>query len=323
MKESFPVISVIMSVFNNETYLTESIKSILNQSFSDFEFIIVNDGSTDNSLKIIDHFSKSDKRIVLINNPKNIGLTKSLNISINVSKGIYIARMDGDDIALIDRFEKQYNYLEKYSDIFLLGSEAIKIDSNGNKLSTVKLTYGFNEIKNTLKEKNCIIHPTIFFRNNKEIFYREKFVVSQDYDFYLNLLTKNLVIENYGQPLIYHRVFNEESISNNKLKQQLLLKELARAFYFERTKFGFDSYNNLDFFKLNEVFKFLKLNEADLNNKVVELSVLKYLQKGQYLQAKKILKEYRGDYLRKLMLTSLVTFPYVYTLYRFLKYKNK
>jgi len=90
-----PQISIVMPVYNAEEFLEESIKSILNQTFRDFEFIIVNDGSADNSLKIIKKYKKKDKRIVLINNKKNIGLQKTLNRGMKVAKGKYMARIKG------------------------------------------------------------------------------------------------------------------------------------------------------------------------------------------------------------------------------------
>ncbi|MBU0612613.1 glycosyltransferase [Patescibacteria group bacterium] len=319
---SNPAISVIMSAFNGENYLTEAIKSVLDQSFSNFEFIIINDGSIDNSLTIINGFAESDKRITVINNPVNLGLTKSLNIGLKCSKGKYIARMDCDDIAFTDRFEKQYNFLEENLNVFLLGSEAIKIDANGNKLNTVKLVYGSNNIKRVLESKNCLIHPTILFRNIKGMLYREKFTFSQDYDFYLNLLTKNLLIDNLNQPLIYHRVLNEKSVSSINLKQQLLNKSLASKFYFERTKLNHDSYDKLVFENLNNTLDFLEISEKELNNKVIELNVLSYLQKQQYSFAKDSLKSYDGNYFSKLLLSLIVTMPNAYNIYRFLRYKN-
>ncbi|MFN8250041.1 MAG: glycosyltransferase family 2 protein [Ferruginibacter sp.] len=103
-----PVISVIMGVYNAETFLEEAIKSILNQSFRDFEFIIVNDASTDNSVAIINRFN--DDRIRVINNESNIGLTRSLNKAIRQAHGEFIARMDADDISFPDRFREQVNF---------------------------------------------------------------------------------------------------------------------------------------------------------------------------------------------------------------------
>ena len=106
-----PEISVIMSVFNGARYLKKSIESILNQSYEDFEYVIIDDGSTDKSKIIIESFK--DPRIKLISNKQNIGLAASLNIGIQVSKGKYIARMDCDDVSATKRLENQLEYLIK------------------------------------------------------------------------------------------------------------------------------------------------------------------------------------------------------------------
>ena len=114
-----PLVSVVLSAFNDENFLRSSIESILNQSYEDFEFIIVNDGSTDGSQAIIESYD--DNRIKLVRNSENIFLAASLNKGIRLSKGKYIARMDSDDIAHPDRFSKQVEFLESNSDYGLCG----------------------------------------------------------------------------------------------------------------------------------------------------------------------------------------------------------
>src|SRR3989344_9200868 len=108
-----PKISVIMSAYNVEKYIAESIESILNQTFRDFELIIINDASTDKTLDIIKGFMKKDKRLKLINNKKNLYATISRNKALRIAKGVYIAIQDSDDISLPNRLEVQKNYLDK------------------------------------------------------------------------------------------------------------------------------------------------------------------------------------------------------------------
>ena len=127
-----------MPVYNAEKYLVESIESILNQSLKNFEFIIINDGSKDKSLGIIKKYAKKDKRIILLNNSRNLGLQKTLNKGLEVARGKYVARMDADDISLPKRLEIQFNYMEDHLEIFLVGSSAIVIDGNGNRLGIFK-----------------------------------------------------------------------------------------------------------------------------------------------------------------------------------------
>lgn len=130
-------VSVVMPVYNSEKYLKESIESILNQSYSDLEFIIINDGSTDNSFKIIKEYAKLDKRINVISR-ENKGIVYSLNEAIRLAKGEYIARMDADDISAPKRIEKQISFLKSHRDIDILGTQ-VKVVGN---------------ISNDIKEKN-------------------------------------------------------------------------------------------------------------------------------------------------------------------------
>ena len=128
-------VTVLLCCYNDANYLKKSIPSILNQSFKEFEFIIIDDGSIDETELVINKYKKYDKRIKYYKQD-NIGLTKSLNRGINLSKGKYIARIDADDISYESRLEKQYNYLEKNKDIVLLGAQRIINDQINNKIFT-------------------------------------------------------------------------------------------------------------------------------------------------------------------------------------------
>jgi glycosyltransferase involved in cell wall biosynthesis len=136
MTSSFSRISVVMTAYNSERYIGPAIESILNQTFHDFEFIIVDDGSSDETDKIVRSYN--DKRIVYTKNEKNLGQTKSLNIGIKLSRGKYIARMDADDISHSRRLQTQFDYLEKHNDVSILGSWAEYIDYNNKKIRNFK-----------------------------------------------------------------------------------------------------------------------------------------------------------------------------------------
>jgi len=142
-----PKISVIMSVYNGEKYLREAINSILNQTFKNFEFIIVNDGSTDSSLDIIKSYN--DARIVVIDQ-KNTGQGIGRNIAIKHSNGEYIAILDADDISMPDRLQLQYDFLEKHPECVAIGSNAEIIDKDGNYVYTSNQALSWEEIKNNL-----------------------------------------------------------------------------------------------------------------------------------------------------------------------------
>lgn len=125
------MISVIMSAFNTEKYIGEAIESVLKQTYTNFEFIIIDDASTDNSLAIIRKYAKQDPRIVVIVNEVNLGISKSRNKGLAIARGEYIANMDSDDINMIDRFELQLNHFSNNPDTLVLGGRHKVIDSEG------------------------------------------------------------------------------------------------------------------------------------------------------------------------------------------------
>lgn len=241
-----PEISVIMSVYNGERFLANSIESVLNQTFTNFEFLIIDDCSTDKSAEIIRQYSTTDNRIKYLKNKQNIGLTKSLNKALQIAQGKYIARMDADDISLPERFRKQYNFLEKNQNTFLIGGWAIKIDEKAIETDVMKTRTSFNQLKKWLPKMNSFIHSTIMFRHEKNIFYREKFVYAQDYDFYLNLLSQNKMLCNLPEILIKYRETSDSISIKNKLPQYLLTQK-AKVFFAERKKNGYDSYAHFNY----------------------------------------------------------------------------
>lgn len=158
-----PAISVILAVYNGEKYLKASIESILAQSFPYFELIIIDDGSTDRSVEIISFFQ--DPRIILIKQ-KNKGLASALNSGINISRGKYIARVDADDIALPERFKKQYEFMEKNPQCVAVGSWANWIDMDGKYLYTMRWSADPAELKRRLPFKVPIPHAGSLYRKD-------------------------------------------------------------------------------------------------------------------------------------------------------------
>lgn len=158
-----PVLSIVMSVYNAQRFLKEAIESILDQSFEDLEFIIVNDASKDNTLRIIE--SCDDRRIRIMNNSKNLGLTRSLNKAIKVAKGRYIARMDADDISLPQRFEKQISVLQGNTAISVVSSWVDVIDENGDIL-VVRRIPPWKVCKKLLRYENLITHGGVVVRRD-------------------------------------------------------------------------------------------------------------------------------------------------------------
>ena len=237
-KLSKPKVSVIMSVYNGEKHLREAIDSILNQTLKDFEFIIVNDGSTDRTSEILQSYH--DSRIKITSNKENIGLTKSLNKALKLAKGEYIARQDADDISLPERLEREVSFLDKNKDVGLLGSSWHTINTDGKKTGISKSTSGRHAV-------HFMCHGTTLIRKNclEEIgLYREIFGYAQDYDLWLRIADK-FEVRNISKPLYKLRVYRN-SISLSKKLQQDLYASLAIEMAEERRKIGKDRLSIVD-----------------------------------------------------------------------------
>ncbi len=222
-----PKVSVIMSVFNGERYIKQAIKSILNQTYLDFEFIIINDGSTDNTADILKEFK--DKRIKIINNKTNLGLTASLNKAISLARGEFIARMDADDISLPYRFEYQVEFLENNPDIALVGSSYYVCDEKDEIKSIVEVLTDPDDLKQGLEKQNWFGHGTVMLRKTAlDIVgnYDESYKYAQDYDLWLRIANK-FNIANIKEPLYIWRK-TKENISSKKEQEQ--------SFYAQRAK---------------------------------------------------------------------------------------
>ncbi|MDA1905345.1 glycosyltransferase [Bacillus cereus] len=214
------MISVIMSNYNtSEKYLRESIESILNQSFTDFEFIIIDDCSTNNGKSILESFN--DDRVKVIFNEKNLGLAASLNKALQISKGEFVARMDSDDISLETRLEKQYKYLKSNPSVGLVASFAQKIGNDkGYIYSMVEEPEKMNV---PMFFGNVICHPSVMFRKevitNNHLKYNEEFKTGQDYELWSRLLkTEKVAI--IPEVLLSYRIHNNQ-ISNEKKMDQI------------------------------------------------------------------------------------------------------
>lgn len=213
-------ISVVMSVYNGEKYLAEAIDSILAQTYKDFEFIIVNDCSKDNSLEIIKKYS--DSRIVLINNEKNLGLTKSLNLAIEKAQGDYIARMDADDISLPNRFEIQMEEFHKIPNLTLCGTWAVQINEKGEETGEITPVISNAEITASMIFYNQFVHSTVIF-NKKNFFeaggYNEEIIKGQDYNLWLQFIKNGYELKNIDKLLVKYRDHVENISKTNSSSQ--------------------------------------------------------------------------------------------------------
>lgn len=220
------LVSVIMSNYNTpEEYLRSAIESILNQTYQNFEFIIIDDCSTDNSLSIIESYS--DERIKVIRNEKNLGITKSLNRGLKAATGEYVARMDADDISLEKRFEKQVEFLKSHPDHIVCGTGVELIGDWQSKHSNKFICRTIpqkDEFRIYLLFGNYpnIVHPTAMFNRNlllkHNITYNERYPLAQDYRMWISC-SEVAECANLSETLLNYRVHGK-AVSNDKKELQ-------------------------------------------------------------------------------------------------------
>lgn len=212
-------LTVLMSVCNGERYVSEAITSILNQTFSGFEFIIIDDGSTDRTPEILR--SNDDPRIRVIRNDRNIGLTKSLNIGLEHARGELIARMDADDVSLPERLEKQMRFMESHPGFALVGSSAELIDENHRQIGKrcVKQYPGYSD----LLLSNQFIHGSVLMRKTvlDEVGkYDEDIRYAQDYDLWLRISKDHKMVNLPG--CLYRLRLHKDAIKIQKAEESAL-----------------------------------------------------------------------------------------------------
>lgn len=223
-------VSVVMSVYNGEKYLEESIRSILDQTFRDFEFIIINDGSTDGTKCILDERMDADSRIKVIHRD-NHGLTTALNLGASLAKGEYISRQDADDVSCPSRLMRQVELLDSLPDVVLCASSQINIDSDGRFLSYSKREFSSKNV-DVARLRNRPAHGSWMFRKNafeKAGGYREEFRYAQDLDLFLRLSGVG-VIESVVDPL-YKLRLHRGAIGVSKKQAQDRYARLAFALH--------------------------------------------------------------------------------------------
>ncbi len=235
------LVSIGIPIYNAGQYLKQAIDSVLQQSFKDFELLLVNDGSTDDSLEIMKSYN--DPRIKIINDGVNKGLIFRLNEMILLSEGIYFARMDADDIMFPDRIERQLDVLKKNSEIDIVFGDAVSIDKDNQILGFKKSV----EIKSQddILKGICPIHPTVMAK--REVLlknpYKEGFIQMEDMELWYRLITQYR-FQNLNQPLLFYR----EDSNNNSQKHLKMIKgkikfaDTYRATKTQKAKLVLESY---------------------------------------------------------------------------------
>ena len=234
-------VSVIMAVYNGERYVREAVDSILNQTFTDLEFIIVDDGSTDRTDRILNTYD--DPRIVRVRNEENIGLTRCLNKGLTLARGRYIARQDADDVSVPERLQMQVDFLDGHPEVALVGTSKIEIDDQGNSIKFGRVSCDDAALRRCLPRVNSFVHGSVLLRRGalKQVGgYRPIFSCTQDYDLWIRIAERYRVA-NLEQGLYAWRC-HHGSISLTRRAEQVGYADLARELALERYLKGSDRY---------------------------------------------------------------------------------
>lgn len=261
-----PKVTVLMAVYNGECYIQEAIGSILSQTFDDFEFLIINDGSTDSTRKII--CSYNDPRIRLVDNDQNFGLTRSLNNGLKLAEGEFIARIDADDVSDSERLAKQVAFLETHPDVALVGTWYKEIDAQGKPISDGNLPCDYTQIRWHLLFYCPFVHSAVMLRKSPVLekigFYNEALSYSMDYELWLRI-ARELPVANLDEYLVRLRVnphsmtetYGERTLEGYRIRVATLVNLLR----WDKTKIKF---NEQQFNKITTLLFGFGLN-VDLN----------------------------------------------------------
>lgn len=216
-----PKVSILMPVYNASRYISEAIDSVLAQDFQDWELILINDGSTDDSEAIIMQYE--DNRIYYVKNRINLGLIKTLNKGLDLCEGEYIARMDADDVALSGRLRKQVNFLDNHRACLMCGTNAVVIDNSGKQSGRIRNLTNNNFLQISLLFSPSFIHPTVMIR--KEILrsnkYNEAYKHVEDYELWCRIARQGKIANLSDELLAYRWHDTNVSVLNNKVQEEL------------------------------------------------------------------------------------------------------
>ncbi len=217
-----PQLTVLMSVYNGLPHLSEAIESILEQTYKNFEFLIIDDASSDGSREVLAEYAQRDSRIKVLLNEENSGLGYSLNRGMESATTPWVARMDADDIAVPNRFELQMAYVAEYPDIDILGGYALNINEKGEFVSERRVPTSHDQIRRLIWT-NPFIHATVLLRREailKVGSYSSKTRKRQDYQLWFRCCAAGLKFANLSVPLIKYR-FTENTFKRNNFRVQI------------------------------------------------------------------------------------------------------
>ncbi len=264
------MLSIVMSVYNGEKMVGKAIESMLNQTYDDFEFIIIDDCSKDQTLEILYDYQKKDSRIKVLKNKKNLGIAASLNKGILESKGEWIVRMDDDDESLPDRLEKQIDFIQNHPDVDIFGGKAIFQDINGNEMPNYFHNWppiDTNDIEKFLYHNSPIIHPTVFIRKQSLFnlgLYNKDFSGAEDYELWIRAWENGLNIKNIDDVLIRYTVNPGKKSFKRIWKRYYVKNYIIKQYNFPKRYY----YNNLVILVKHILTKFNLYNPIRHTNSV-------------------------------------------------------
>ena len=235
-----PLVSVIMPVYNGERFLAQAIESILSQTYTNLELIIVNDGSTDSTPAILEQFAYQDSRVRVITNQtaQGYGGEKASNETYKLAKGRYIAKLDADDVAHPTRLAKQVDFLENNPDVFLTGTFLEIIDASGRVTGTREYPVTHQAIHRDYYYRNGIGHPSIMFRNGvvNGDFYQLRFPALNDYYSFFSLMETGHKMANLPEYLVQYRIHDANTVFTDLRRKWATNMAIKQSFI---SDFGF------------------------------------------------------------------------------------
>lgn len=272
-----PKVTIIMPVFNGEKFLKKSIESVLEQTYTDFLLLIINDGSTDKTEQIIREYN--DKRICYVRNEKNLGIVKTLNKGLKLNESEYIVRFDADDIMKKDKIKKQLSFMEKNENVVVYGTQAHHIKSNGKIIFKSNMPTDFIKIKTFMLFQNPIYHPSVMMRasvfKENSFCYDEKYNGAEDFELWTRIII-NYKIQNSTEYLINYRI-NETGITQTLNKKKRNLDTESSILFNYYANLGL----SIQFNEVKELYKYInnydnEFNIKQLNNIFMILKKIKY-----------------------------------------------
>lgn len=228
-----PEISVIMSVYNGETYLKEAIKSVINQTFKNWELICINDCSADSTGEILAEFASVDKRIKVYTNEENLKLPASLNKAISLSSGKYIVRMDADDICLPDRFEKQFKFMEENNDVVLSSCRFMTVKNDVYMSGGAGGRCDNDAIKAMLFVTNPILHPGVIAKAEvmKKFNYDTTLTCTEDLELWTRMAIENRKMAILPECLLIYRLHDKQITSTTIERQHIEVTKIQQKYH--------------------------------------------------------------------------------------------